>query len=94
MQESILFAMKYRHCHPLFVVTILGSFTPDHWRTNVRAWLKCWWLTCAWACIALPGLASELQSTETVRRIVTQGAQVLSDQIVSLPDRLEPAWRD
>ena len=94
MQESILFAMKYRHCHPLFVVTILGSFTPDHWRTNVRAWLKWWWLTCAWACIALPGLASELQATETVRRIVTQGAQVLSDQIVSLPDRLEPAWRD
>jgi signal transduction histidine kinase len=92
--KTHIFPMNCRHFHPLFAVTVFRRLTPELWRTSLWAWLKFGLLTGAWACIALPGLASELQATETVRRIVTQGSQVLSDQIVSLPDRLEPAWRD
>jgi len=54
-----------------------------------RCLLACWLALCA-----LPTLASETVHVDEVRRIVTLGDQVISNEVVSLPDRLDRAWRD
>jgi signal transduction histidine kinase len=53
-----------------------------------------WLLACWCALCALPVLATEIAQVNEVRRIVTQGDRVIANEVVSLPDRLESAWRN
>jgi signal transduction histidine kinase len=54
--------------------------------------LACWFALCGLG--SLPALASETVHVDEVRRIVTLGERVISDEVVSLPDRLDRALRD
>lgn len=60
--------------------------------TAMRWLLACWFAL--WGIFTLPALASEPTPVNEVRRIVTQGDRLISDEVVSLPDRLVRTWRN